>query len=164
DGAAGLGGPADADAVDAGEVGRVEGEPVVGLGEADVLAAARVRGLLDLDTRVTGARRAGQTSGLGEVLGLLALGLEDDDLLGRQRVDARRALVGVGHREDAEDVRADVPGVARHRHRTLATEVLAVWVGVVAVAEGRLDDDALAVDLAVLGVGDVDLVLDDVTE
>src|SRR5690606_17936865 len=58
DGAAGLGGPPHPDPVDVGEVGRVEGEPVVHLGEADVLAPADVLRLLDLDTGATTARRA----------------------------------------------------------------------------------------------------------
>src|SRR5699024_4669928 len=65
DRAAGLGGPAHADGVDPGEVGRVEGEPVVDLGEADVLATADVLGLLDLHARVTAAGRSGQAPGLG---------------------------------------------------------------------------------------------------
>src|SRR5690606_2810519 len=127
--------------------GRVEVEPVVHLGAADVLAPAYVLRLLDLDTGVTTPRRAGQAPGLGEVLRPLALGLQVDDLLRGQRGDALGTLVGVGHRDDAEDVGPDVPGVARDRHRTLTAEVLVVGVGVLVVAEGRLDDDPLAVDL-----------------
>ena len=58
----------------------------------------------------------------------------------------------------------DVAGVTGQREASPAAGVLLVVVRVLVVAEARLDDDVVAVDLAVLGVGDDDLVLHVVTE
>src|SRR5699024_7875018 len=88
DRATGLRRAADADRVDAGEVGRVEGEPVVDLGEADVQPTADVLGRLGLHARVTRARGSRQAAGLGVELRLLLLGLQLDDLLAGERGDA----------------------------------------------------------------------------
>jgi len=61
-------------------------------------------------------------------------------------------------------VRADVAAVARHQSNPGAAAVLLERVGVLVMPQGGLDDDLLAVDLAVLVVGNGNVVGDVVTE
>src|ERR687896_360032 len=71
-----------------------------------------------------------------EVLGLLALGLQDRLRAAGQRVDARRALVAVDRLEDAEQVHvAAVPVVAAGADPALTAAALRERVPVQVVAE-----------------------------